>query len=113
MWNLKIQVSKLDPPTELRLYVGASIPKDKTKDSQPPADKHENHIKKLFSLIKKNIRQRFIYIIQIYYHQSFIIAMPLRFSILNKTRIMTTIQITTMINNSSKIKFSNTKYLIL
>ena len=36
MSNLKIQVSKLDPPTELRLYVGASIPKDKTKDSQTP-----------------------------------------------------------------------------
>ena len=36
MWNLKIQVSKLDPPTELRLYVGASIPKDKTKGSQHP-----------------------------------------------------------------------------
>ena len=34
MWNLKIQVSRLDPPTELRLYVGASIPKDKTKVSQ-------------------------------------------------------------------------------
>ena len=32
MWNLKIQVSKLDPTTELRLYVGASIPKDKTKN---------------------------------------------------------------------------------
>ena len=28
MWNLNIQVSKLDPPTELRLYVGALIPKD-------------------------------------------------------------------------------------
>ena len=36
MWNLKIQVSKLDPPRELRLYVGASILKDNTKDSQPP-----------------------------------------------------------------------------
>ena len=36
MWNLKIQVSKFDPPTELRLYVGASIPKDKTKDGQTP-----------------------------------------------------------------------------
>ena len=31
---MKIQVSKLNPPTELRLHVGASIPKDKTKDSQ-------------------------------------------------------------------------------
>ena len=46
MRNLKIQVSKRALPTELRLYVGASIPKDKTKDSQTPADKHENHIKK-------------------------------------------------------------------
>ena len=36
MWNLKIQVSKLDPPTELKLHVGASIPKDKTKNSQTP-----------------------------------------------------------------------------
>ena len=69
--------------------------------------------KKLFSLIKKNIRQRFIYIIGIYWHHSFIIAMSPCFSILNQTRIMTTIQISTTINNSSKIKFSCTKYLIL
>ena len=39
MGDLNIQVSKLDPRAELRLYVGASIPKDKTKVSQtPPAD---------------------------------------------------------------------------
>ena len=49
MWNLKIQVSKLDPPTELRLYVGVLIPKDKSMVSQtPPADKHKNHIKKIY-----------------------------------------------------------------
>ena len=36
MRKLKIQVSKFDPPTELRLYVGASIPKDKTTVSQTP-----------------------------------------------------------------------------
>ena len=49
MWNLKIQVSKLDHPTELRLYVGALIPKDKTTVSQTaPADKHKNQIKKIY-----------------------------------------------------------------
>ena len=49
MWNLKIQVSKLDPPTELRLYVGALIPKNKTTASQTPlADKHKDHIKKIY-----------------------------------------------------------------
>ena len=32
----KIQVSKLDLPTELWLYVGALIPKDKTMVSQKP-----------------------------------------------------------------------------
>ena len=36
MWNLKIQVSKFDPPRELRLYVGALIPKYKTTVSQTP-----------------------------------------------------------------------------
>ena len=66
MWNLKVQVSKLDAPTELRLYVGALIPRDKTIFSQtPPAC------------------------------------------------IMTTIQISTMINKSSKIDFPCTKFLIL
>ena len=81
------------------------FPNIRLRSVKPPADKHKNHIKKkLFSLIKKNIRQRFIYIIQIYLHHSFIIAMPPRFSILNQTRIMATIQISTMINNSSKIK---------
>ena len=46
-------MSKLDPPTELRLYVGALIPKDKTTVSKrqintndkPPADKHKNSTK--------------------------------------------------------------------
>ena len=27
---------QIDPPTELRLYVGASIPKDTNKNSQTP-----------------------------------------------------------------------------
>ena len=108
MWNLKIRVSNLDPLTELRLYVGALIPKDKTTVSQIPLQINSKiTLKKFIYSIKKNMRQRFIYIIQIYLHRSFIIAMPPRFSILNQTRIMTTIQISTMINNSSKIKFSS------
>ena len=45
MWNLKIQVNKTDPPTELTSYVGGLIPKDKTM-VKPPADKHKDHIKK-------------------------------------------------------------------
>ena len=44
MWNLKIQVSKLNPPTEQRLHVGALIPKDKN----PTADKHKNQIKEIY-----------------------------------------------------------------
>ena len=48
------QVIQLDPPTELRLYVEALIPKDKTTVSKtqintnykPPADKHKNCKKK-------------------------------------------------------------------
>ena len=36
MWDLKIEVSKLNPPKELSLYVGALIPKDKTTVSQIP-----------------------------------------------------------------------------
>ena len=110
--------SLLDLPIELRLYVEALIPKDKTLVSQTPLQVNKKTtlktlFKKRTSLTKKNIRQRFIYIIQIYSHHSFIIAMPPRFSIPNQTRIMTTIRISTMINNSSKIKFSSTKYLIL
>ena len=35
---MKIQVSKLDPPAELRLYVGVLIPKDKTKVIQTPLE---------------------------------------------------------------------------
>ena len=35
-WNVKIQMSKLDPPAELKLCVGVSVLKDKTKDSQTP-----------------------------------------------------------------------------
>ena len=39
MQNLNIQVSKLDVLTELRLYVGASIPQDKAKGlTYPSAD---------------------------------------------------------------------------
>ena len=49
MSNVKIEVSKLDPPTELRVYVGALIPKNKIMVSQTtPADKHKNHIKKIY-----------------------------------------------------------------
>ena len=92
--------------------MGALIPKDKTMVSQTPLQINTK-IKNLFSLIKKNIRQRSNYIIQIYSHHSFIIAMPPRFSILNQTRIMTTIQSSAMINNTNKIKFSSTKYFIL
>ena len=65
MWNLKVQVSKLGAPTELRLYVGALIPRDKTIFSQT-----------------------------------------------SPACIITTIQISTMINKSSKINFTCTKYLI-
>ena len=50
--------------------------------------------------------------IHIYWHHSFIIKMLPCFSILKQTRIMTTIQISTMVN-SSKIKFSCTKYINL
>ena len=112
--NLKIQVSKLDPPTEIRLYTGALIPKDKTTVNQTPLQINTKiREKNLFILMKKNIRQGFIYIIQIYSYHSLIISMPPPFPILNQTNIMTTIHISTMINNSSKIKFSSTKYLIL
>ena len=101
-------MSKLDPPTEVTLYVRALIPKDETAVSQSPLQINTKiTLKNLFSLIKKNIRQRFIHIIQIYSHHSFIIAVPPCFSILKQTGIMTTIQISSMINDSSKIKFSS------
>ena len=56
---MKIQVSKLDPPAEPRLYVGVLIPKDKTKVIQTPLEINTKitNKKKLLSLIKKNIRQ--------------------------------------------------------
>ena len=78
-------MSKLDPPTELRLYVGVLIPKDKTTVSQSPLQINTKITLKTFNLIKKNKRQRFIYIIQNYSHHCFIIAMPPCFSILNQT----------------------------
>ena len=48
MRNLKFQVSKLDPPKELRLYVGAFVNSQRYDygQSNPTADKHKNHKKK-------------------------------------------------------------------
>ena len=65
MCNEKIEVSKLDAPTKRWLYIGALIPKDKTMVSQTPCRETQNteSKKKLHSLIKKNMRQRFVCII--------------------------------------------------
>ena len=65
MCNEKIEVSKLDAPTKCWLYIGALIPKDKTMISQTPCRETQNteSKKKLHSLIKKDIRQRFICVI--------------------------------------------------
>ena len=102
--------------TKVIQYVGGLIPEDKTIVSQ-------NHIqinakithtqKKKYAAWYKNVRQWFTYIIHVYWHHSFIITMSPHPSIHNQTSITITIQISTMINNSSKFKFSCTKYLIL
>ena len=65
MCNEKIEVSKVDAPTKRWLYIGALIPKDKTMISQTPCRETQNteSKKKLHSLIKKDIRQRFICVI--------------------------------------------------
>ena len=53
MSNLKTQVSKLDHPIELRLYVGALIPKDTTMVSKTPCRYTQESHEKIISLDKK------------------------------------------------------------
>ena len=114
MCNEKIEVSKLDAPTKRWLYIGALIPKDKTMVSQTPCRETQNtESKKKITQPDKKEHKATIYLYHIYWSHSFIIVVSRCLSILNQTCIMTTIQISTTINNSSKIKCFYTKYLIL
>ena len=114
MCNQKIEVSKFDAPTKRWLYIRALILKDKTMVSQIPLERNTKYReqKKTTYPDKKEDKGR-IYLYHIYWHYSFIFPVSRCLSILNQTRIMTTIQNSTTINNTSKIKCFYTKYLIL
>ena len=118
MCNQKIEVNKLDAPTKCWLYIGALISKDKTMVSQTPLQRNTKYReqkkkKKKITYPDKKEHNATIYLYHIYWHNSFIIAVSQCLSILNQTRIMTTIQNLTTINRRSNIKCFYTKYLIL
>ena len=114
MCNQKIEVSKFDAPTKRWLYIRALIPKDKTMVSQALLQRNTKYREqKKITYPDKKEHKTTISLYHIYWHHSFIIAVPRCLSIRNQTRIMTTIQISTTINNRSKIKCFYRKYLIL
>ena len=114
MCNQKIDVSKFDAPTNRWLYIRALILEDKTMVSQSPLKRNTKYREQNKTTYPDNKEHRArIYLYHIYWHSSFIIAVSRCLSILNQTRIMTTTQISTTINNRSKIKCFYTKYLIL
>ena len=114
MYNQKIEVSKLYALTKRWLYIRALVLKDKTMVSQTPLERNTKYReqKKTTYPDKKEHKAR-IYLYHIYWYYSFIFAVSRCLSILNQTRIMTTIQNSTSINNRSKIKYFYRKYLIL
>ena len=116
MCNQKIEVSKFDAPTKRWLYIRALILKDKTMVSQSPLQrntKYREQKKKKITYPDKKEHNATIHLYHIYWHHSFIIAVSQCLSILTQAHIMNTIQISTMINNRSKIKCFYTKYLML